>query len=240
MKNRFLVAIVLIAMLLVTLCGCSQLNENEPDESQPRNNTQQTEEDNAHHTLDPHLSISYRPEPLTIQVNNNNRLKGEIVSHIDMSETMSGGENNHLYYVHRISDMPQFYNLDNLKIDGYKMHHVNITKGSFVFVFVPIDEFNNENVASLGMNNISIAINRWEWFDEHTAANPMKDSIAQAEQQGWGRVTDDGFLFGNGLQAPLGNTIFTIRAPFEDNYDLMRDLAHQVIATTELVNINTN
>jgi len=61
----------------------------------------------------------------------------------------------------------------------------------------------------------------------------------QALRDGWGQLTEDGMVYSanvNDIIARLDNTWFFIRASDNFNsYEFMRDLALEVIATSELV-----
>jgi hypothetical protein len=145
--------------------------------------------------------------------------------------------------MYKISEIPKFYSLDNLEIDGYKLYLVNITEGSLLFKFVPIEEFDYEYVISLGTNNILIDVRRWEWWSENPvrsgeicAADPL-NSFARNSQ--WGHLTDDNMLYkGDEITAQMGDTVFTIKVPYRlSDYEFLRDLALRVIATSELVDV---
>jgi len=187
-------------------------------------------------TQDEDFSVNRRVEPLSIKVDNNFNLKNEIISHISISETKNS-VNNRLYSEHKVSDIPQFYALDNLLIDGYRLYHVNITEGSFLYRFVPIEEFYDENVVSTGLNNILIPVKRWEWFDEKSTSKLME----REAEQGWGYLNEDGMIYSqnnNEITAPIGNTIFRVQVPDKlNNYDFLHDIAQQVIKSAEIVDV---
>jgi len=248
MKNKKAFIIVFaLSVFLATLCGCSKVSVLEKNDAQNEDVIKGTRENNEQEER----VITRRPAPLSIKSEDDFNLKNEIVNHIYTSKNAvtveesinAEDETYHLYSQHKVSSIPKFYSLDSLKIDGYKLYHVNITLGAFLFRFVPTDELNDERVVSLGENNILISINRWEHFNEETADDPLKIVLEQATSQGWGYLTEDDMLFAPGkgdISAQLGDTIFQIRVPKElDNYDYLRDLANQVIATAELVNVET-
>jgi hypothetical protein len=179
-----------------------------------------------------------RTAPLTIIIEGNNNFTEEMIEQIDVSKnSRSGDEDYWLYSEHKISEISEFYSLDNLKIDGYEPYLVNIRGDSFLFKYTP--QNGNEHIFDA---DIMIGICRPEgWYGTSDPKEVFDVRINQAQEQGWGRLTEDGMIYSaslNDIAVQIGKTLLSIRVPDEfDTYEYLRDLAFEVIKTAELIDV---
>jgi hypothetical protein len=185
-----------------------------------------------------------RPAPLHIVANTDANVRDEIVRHISVSRTESNREEidqRSEYLSQRISEIPVFYSVDRLEIDGYRLHSVNIYANSFVFAFLTLEELEQPDFNfSTATDVIWLTILREEWFDNSLTSDPL--SPQQAIEQGWGYLTEDGMVYApehREVTAQLGNTVLRVMtsgsAPRD--YEFLRDLALQVTETSERVDV---
>jgi len=183
MKKTILVVMITTLILLSILSGCS-------------NKTQLSDEPCA--------------APVSVVIADGDNARDAVTREIRKAKSMTQDE--HMgysnYLSNNVSEIKEFYSLDNLKIDGYELQSVSIAASSICFNFASIEA--KKDVSS---NFIQIGVVRTDW--EHKE-NFLKDGAAQAEEQGWGYLTADNMLYSEKhglLEAELNDTFIMIQLP---------------------------
>jgi hypothetical protein len=226
MTTKYFTKVVLIVTIsLMILSGCSK-----------NNNSSDTNSDCA---------LSYLP--FSIQVNKESNINDEIIRHIFYSKTIVEGKeknNDSLYLRNRISEIKEFYNLDKIKSDGYELYLVTITGSGFSYYFVSTVDLKSAEEHNNLLNGeiITICIDRPSGWDNTSDLEEVFEiRLKQAENQGWGYLTEDNMIYSeeNGdIFSRMNNTMIAISVPKKLNkYEYLRDLAFEVIKNAELVNV---
>jgi len=200
---------------------------------------------------EPEITVSHTPpSPFSIEISEDvEDLKSEIVSQlifannasrmVSLSDFAFDGviqidESNAAYFSYLDNDvasLSEFYFID-VNIDGFELTDIWITPYDFVYVFRCIENPWSPTVW-INIRRLEYPLNPDEAWQAVTA-QVLRDPRG-------GVVTADGMLYLariNSLEARVGNTNFNIRVPDRlNNYEFMRDLALEVIATAELVDI---
>jgi len=217
-KKNILAIAAIISLLIFTLIGCTDMNKT-------------TEE------------VSVHLAPLRIKVNRDSDFKSDLVNQINISKnTIIEDTDFDLNYETILSNIAEFYRFE---IYGYEIYQVSISENSLDFNLASIELLNTECDDTVDLDNIRISTIRPEnWGPGTESAEEIFNSWAeQAKIQEWGYLTDDNMIYSsdfNEVSTPIGSTILTVRVPDHLNdYDYLRDLAQQVIASAELVNVDT-
>jgi hypothetical protein len=146
------------------------------------------------------------------------------------------------YDYHKISDISEFY-LPG-EINGYELLSVDIYETAFIYYFAP----SGERFPSYH-NRIEIWIGRPGW--ESKTFQPERylqtDALTAIAMANRGRITEDGFVYFESqlgsmgvTYAQTGDTIFYVATPPSwQNYDVIRDLTHHIIATMKVFDVDT-
>jgi hypothetical protein len=226
-KKTTTAILILIACLLVILCGCYQTKDG------GKNTTQENSEESAEPHVDDDLGV------IEFNVDNETNLSYEIIKHIKAAKLAKEGDVKFATYEwSRISQVKKFYNLDNLKIDGYRLNIVEmIQDGGLRFYF----NTNEKKIHEEGYS--SIQINIFPLLTNRRQTECFEGFLNQANSQG-GYLTEDDMIYKQG--------ICTIDAKFDDDmiihirvtdeklnsYEYLRDLVFQVMEKAELVVIS--
>jgi len=219
MKAKILTALSINLVMLMLLGGCS------PD-----------------HRVGHEISFS-APSPFQILINESGvDLKSEIFSQLDrayssLEMTNTGdmnGEQTHIderdlvYLYNEVASLSEFYLVD-VEIDGFKLSEVQIDRYGFTYIFRCVENPREDRV--------SIDIQR---FGGSLASDETWQIVSeQAINDVRGHIIVDGMIYQesiNSIKARIGNTYFIVRVPDRlNNSEFLRDLALEVIATSELV-----
>jgi hypothetical protein len=234
-KETFLVTVIITAMIM-TLNGCSSNAVIDLAQS----NTLEKDNFVGISERNPHYEWIY------MLVDDELNFKDKVCKMIDESKRINiRDENYFLYLDNNISDISKFYCLENLEIDGYKLYSVNISRGVFLFRFAPVEKLEGDpDYIFVDDSFIPIQIERFE--RHNTSLDPLEDVLEEFQRRGQGVLTEDDMVYvekSGYIFARLGDTIFNIRVPYFDvldpdksaNYEILRDLAFQVIEAAELV-----
>jgi hypothetical protein len=216
------IAVIVISALLVILSGCN-------------NTGADTENNNA-------ASGGRREIGFAIIADEVENITDEMVLIIGDEEKMrdefSRLERNASTARNDIYVQRDFYSLDSLKIEGYKLHHARIGSSGVAYVYVPktpepdeIDLAGNQILCQSTLIDIRVmSPGSPDSFEDIVKAN-VNRSDADYE------LTQDGVLYSaGGAYVPMGASFVSVFAEGRD-YDFLRDLALQVIDSAELVNV---
>jgi len=221
-KKTIISAFIAIAILLATFSGCN-LNGDTPNADQS---------ELGEMCLGSALPFTIRLKDI------DGTFKDEFVKQINNFKTM--GRDNEDYWMeafYKITDIPSFYSLDNLKIDGYRLYLVSVRVNMFSFKFVPDEQWDNEYVIVNNVGVISISIDRpGTWGPGNDSTEAFKGRLNQARRDASGRLTEDNLIYypsHNEVSAQLGDTIFTVRTPV--SFDIIEELSkHDFIDISEI------
>jgi hypothetical protein len=224
-KKTTTAILILIACLLVILCGCYQTKDG------GKNTTQENSEESAEPHVDDDLGV------IRFEIDNETNLSYEIIKHIKAAKLTKEGDVKFASYERsRIAQVKKFYNLDNLKIDGYRLNIVEmIQDGGLRFYFDTTEKkIHEEGYSSIQINIFPLLTNRrqTEYFEGF---------LNQATRQGWGYLTEDDMIYSKKHKevfAKMDNNM-TLNIQVTDeklsNYEFLRDLAFEVMEKAELV-----
>ncbi|MCL2816947.1 MAG: hypothetical protein FWD39_00985 [Clostridiales bacterium] len=219
MKKIF--SVIFIAALLFALCGCGAAEDTGPDEFQNGDEFPNGIEEMS----------------LVIKNIDDGSYKAALIKEINLSKTAREEDARFgVYAQNEISDIQEFY-YPSVKIDGYDLYCVEVSKSSFHFYFAPVEELNKEQEYFYTLKTgILITIRRPGYVD---AADPLRPLIEQLNQQGKDYLAEDNILYiqsHNDITAQIFNTWFGVRMPDElNNYDYLRALCFNIIDSIEVV-----
>ncbi|MCL2201295.1 MAG: hypothetical protein FWB75_04955 [Oscillospiraceae bacterium] len=175
------------------------------------------------------------PSPLRIQ-NPGNLIdfRNEIITRLTQSEAvgLSGTEaasSMMAFEANDIVPLSEIYFV-TVEIDGFELREIEVSKSSVRYSFRCIE------VRDWG-DEILIAIQRPSRY--YSPGEVWQIVTEQLTREGRGRTTDDGMIYESDISrisAMMGDTRIIIRVPDRLNsYEFLRDLALEVIATSELI-----
>jgi len=243
MNAKVLCTLTISIALFISLSGCSPDNEVELElERGVEREVEREDEINVEREDEYEISLSV-PSPFQIIIPESGvNLKNEISSQLDrahasfeMTSTsdVNGAqahieESDFAYMFNDIASLSEFYLVD-VKIDGFILTEIEISRYGFTYVFRCIED-------SWG-NEISITMQRLE--DSLTPDEAWQIVSEQALNDIRGHLIVDDMIYRdrvNSILARIGNTYFNIRVPDRlNNYEFLRDLALEIIASSELV-----
>jgi len=155
--------------------------------------------------------------PLSFEINDSENVKDMILKKLhkirDMTEEEYITKSN--YSSNKVIELEEFYTIDSLKFDAYELQNVTISETLINFRF---DTIQNEGNISL-----YIGIRR---TDHESTSKFFNNAVEQAEEQGWGYLTDDNMLYSeNGsLIVPFMDTCILISAPTATSQTVIDEL----------------
>jgi hypothetical protein len=148
MKTKKCIIAIIVAMSSLTLMfsGCSD----------PANNEVATTE-----------KISVSIEPIGITIDEDADFTEEVIKMIDGE---CDPDEQGLHSIHKVSEIEEFYNLDNLEIEGFELYSVSIDGDKIRYMYAPLNpndsEWNpRENYIWNYSTGIMISITREDEFD---------------------------------------------------------------------------
>ncbi|MCL2035862.1 MAG: hypothetical protein FWG83_00545, partial [Oscillospiraceae bacterium] len=178
-----------------------------------------------------------RPAPYVIKNLKDGKSGSKILSAIQ-SKTSSN----------KVSEISQFYNIDNFKIEGHELSRVMINEAAIEFDFTPIGAPEARNNSNLDF--ILVLIDRHDYSELHYNSDPFKFTLENWASDSSVRLTDDGVIFFDGIssksvKARLGDTTVSVDLSYSKShtaergkeYEYLRDLAFDVIKNAELVTV---
>jgi len=235
------ITITTLAVLSAIICGCTLQTAD--------NITHHDDVEEIHGFVDESFYISLIDSDTDLigeLINQDNRM--EIIGQRNIQPehmTRAEIEDDHdyrKYSLQKVSDLTEFYNLENFKIAGYQLDSIVIFVDGYVFQFIPIESLNNDDFIMRSSSVVSISMPRLE----NTVGSPTAEELLrvwtnQAETQGYGYLTEDNMLYKeyhSSISTIMGDTVLYITVPdYLNTYEYLRDLAFQVIETAELVNV---
>ena len=243
MKTKQKLAILIIIVTLLAV-GCSDSSGVAPLEQSKQTDKVitdenvtsdvQTEESKTEEEK-PEIMIG-RPAPYVIKNLKDGKSGSKILSAIQ-SKTSSN----------KVSEISQFYNIDNFKIEGHELSSVAIYESAFNFRFTPIGVPEARNNSNLDF--ILVSIDRHDYSELHYNSDPFESILKAFEGQSHIYLTDDGVIFFDGIsksvEARLGDTTVGVDLSYSKShtaergkeYEYLRDLAFDVIKNAELVTV---
>ncbi|MCL2036362.1 MAG: hypothetical protein FWG83_03115 [Oscillospiraceae bacterium] len=221
MKLKMVLAVVFALVLLLN--GCSETNNSKIDV------LQEVSEDLGE-------SIACFSPWVSVLIKDSIDFESEIINRIKIPpETDDSDGDYHLYFTNEIGRISSFYNLVNLKIDGYTLNKADINKQNFIYYFESIEE-------KVESSSILVTITRQDWNVTHYPKIDPYERILETIMFGADTyLTEDNFVYyesANRILAQIGDTIFTISVPEHlADYEYLRDLAFDLIKSAELVKV---
>lgn len=218
-RNIFIIAISLV--LLVLVVGCSGEQSDNSDSTAALTLSGQLD-GNTIIPPPPSGVPATTPSPFWI-ANTGGRgdFRNYVVSQLSISE------DDPAYWWSEVYTLGEFYFV-NVEIDGFEFIGIEISRYGVTFIYACVEESWDE-VSIYLLREVS-GFSR----DEH-----WQGLTEQLMRNGRGVLTDDGMIYTatlNDIFARIGDTIFSIRVTDRLNsYEFLRDLALEVIETSELV-----
>ena len=221
-SKRYILSIsIIIIIMIASLYGCSvAINEEIGDKVSDEINDE--------------FEIHRDPAPVTIRLTNS-KMKNELIQHIDVSKS-SSRENAKFttYEANILESIKEFYSPP--RIDGFEMFIVSVNEYGFVYYYAPSEALKSkEEYRFSNIDGIEIVIDRPESRDMN--ASDLLIDMAHSNNM---KITDDNFVYGedNHILGKIGDSVFRISVPVKQaNYEWQRDLALQLIKSSELVNV---
>ena len=222
-KRTFFAIIIAIAMALAALSGCSETGNEEINSFQ----SDTSEEDSTEVR-----EYGHAMKWVEIPVDDEQDFEDEIIDIIDEFQDMNEHDEEYDLYSHNeIDNISEFYCLDDLEIEGFKLYSSFITPAIFIYNFSLVDSTINDG-------SICIDILRPEQFP---GVDLFEEAVEEFQEKGQGHVTEDDMLYieeAGLLIARLNDTILEIQTTTQlRNYEFMRDIALQIIETATPVDV---
>ncbi|MCL2201391.1 MAG: hypothetical protein FWB75_05440 [Oscillospiraceae bacterium] len=206
-RAKHSLAVMLCLMLLVLMSGCSggAVSVNIP----------------------PQFSISNPGNPIDF--------RNEIVK--ELTRTPFGvieGSNAMAFIDNDIASLDELY-LVTVAVEGFELTALHISRHTVVYFFRCIDSA--REVTPTLNEVVTIAFRRLE--NNLTPDEAWRIVMEQSNRSGRARTTESGMIYRedlNSISSRIGDTWLNIRVPDRLNsYEFLRDLALEVIATSELI-----
>ncbi|MCL2071757.1 MAG: hypothetical protein FWH07_05940 [Oscillospiraceae bacterium] len=253
LQNKFYVIVVIIAMLLATLAGCAE-SENNGTVAPQADEAQADIADEVQLDMSDNETDSACFAPLMIE--NVDDFRSELLRHFELSRTVGKEDEDYwVYSDNKIADIKKFY-FPTMEIGGYELYRVDVSEYQIYYCYVSTELLKNSEEFWLSLNpSIQILIQRPSAIRDVGFEHPFDIWTKSAREQGE-TLTEDNMLYsdfeGYGLggygriTAPIGDTVFTISVPSYptndafvrvDEYEVSRELALRFIETAELITV---
>ncbi|MDR2569410.1 MAG: hypothetical protein LBD23_03800 [Oscillospiraceae bacterium] len=239
MKLKIILSFIVVISLLISLCGCNNSTTNIPNDDIEKdsivNSDDVADEDS--------FFRSRRNRWVEIPIGENSGFSDEVFKIIEMFKSMKEDDEYYtLYSSQELPDISEFYSLDKLKIEGYKLEKAFVNSVNFIYQYFPYNY--DEELASIS-DRIVITITRQDWIDTHLPDTDLLINAMESYDPGIANLTKDNMLYfetAGLIQANIGRTTVSIQPQSlekHDNYEYLYNLALLITETAELISVKT-
>jgi hypothetical protein len=258
MKNNKLIKLIPMALLLSLLGGCAELSDKEIDVSQLSKEvgiaetSQNKQNERKTHEAEETKGEGHQGRRYSVIIEKAEEIsyKRAVVFEMNKAQLMTDKEHK-LYDDYkgvRISEIEEFYSLDNFKIGGFELYSTAIMGGVFIYHYAPI----NPPVEKLDIDGnyrfcytsgIQLQITRKDIYEHYNEKPPTTikqvvkrfANIEDVEVEGelfFGKATSF-----NRVGGLIGETWFDMHTPKSIDLDSALQIGRDLIDSAELVNV---
>ncbi|MCL2071721.1 MAG: hypothetical protein FWH07_05750 [Oscillospiraceae bacterium] len=242
LQNKFYAIVVIIAMLLATLSGCAE-SENNGTVAPQADEAQADIADEVQLDMSDKETDSACFAPLMIE--NVDDFRSELLKHFELSRTVGKEDENYwVYSANKIADIKKFY-FPTMEIDGYELYRVDVGENATQYYYVSTQLLKDSEDFWLSASpRIEIFISRPGWIKD-TSVDQFESLKEQTREQGPSYLIEDNIIYNKAdweseghIYTPIGNSVLGISVPEElDDYEFLREIALRFIETAELITV---
>jgi hypothetical protein len=185
---------------------------------------------------------------IRINLSRDSSSKKEIINEVNATWLMSRREieDDFNQYVVKLSDIEEFYDLDNFNIDGFELLRISLYSSGIEYDYVPVNPpesslwADGSYVWSLG-TDITISIHRMECPEKRATAPQTIEEFAGFKHNHV-PIIKEGFAFFyhtgfNSIRGAIGDSWFRMNVPESIDIDGAIEIARRLVNTAELVDV---